>query len=408
LSGLQLIEILQLPDKGCGISYSEIIVENNSIEMRKESNDITVQHQNTDILPSTSCTKLELIDARETSTDVVGELIVGREEEKGKIISLLESSSKKISILPIHGIGGIGKTTFSRLIYNDPKFKCYSKAWVHVSQRFDLNKIRGSIISQLSEKVNQANERHVVHSSLTKLLPSKNIMIVLDDLWEDNQFQLTDLKDMLYHDDSKIIILVTTRSENVAKRICTNLQPYEILPLTNDMCWDIIKQRSGFGDRDDKEQLMDIGQEIAQKCAGVALAAQSLGFTLRGKNFDQWMKVKDNDIWKEHISEDLSLPNHVLASLMLSYSYMDLCLKPCFTYCAIFPKGHRIVKNDLIYQWISLGFIKPTELLSVMDLCKKYIMQLQGLSFLQESPKVCYFYIPILRLEFPVFSFNQF
>ena len=185
---------------------------------------------------------------------------MGRREEKGKIItSLLESSSEKISILPIHGIGGIGKTTFARLIHNDPKFKCYSKAWVHVSQRFDLNKIHEPIISQLSEKENQANERHVVHSSLTKLLPSKKIMIVLDDLWEDNQFHLMDLKDMLYHDDSKIIILVTTRSERVALRICSNLQPYKILPLTNNMCWDIIKQRSGFEARDDKEKQYVLG-----------------------------------------------------------------------------------------------------------------------------------------------------
>jgi hypothetical protein len=368
-------------------------VQNNSIEMRKESKDITIEHRNTDILSSPSCTKLELIDARETSIDDAEELIVGREEEKGKIISLLESSSGNISILPIHGIGGIGKTTFSRLIYNDPKFKCYSKAWVHVSQRFDMNKIHESIISQLSEEENHANEGHVVHSSLTKLLPYKKVMIVLDDLWEDNQFHLMDLQDMLYHGDSKIIILVTTRSETVAKRICTNLQPYKILPLTKDMCWHIIKKRSGFEARGDKEMLRSIGQEIAQKCAGVALAAQSLGFTLRGMDFDHWMKVKDNDIWKGHISADISLPNHVLASLMLSYSYMDLCLKQCFTYCAIFPKGHQIVKSDLMYQWISLGFIKPKKLLSVVDLCKKNIMQLQGLSFLQEPPKVCYFYI---------------
>jgi hypothetical protein len=205
---------------------------------------------------------------------------------------------------------------------------------------------------------------------------------------------------MLYHDDSKIIILVTTRSLSVAERICTNLQPYKISHLTNDMCWDIIKQRSDFEARDDKQQLMGTGQEIAQKCVGVALAAQSLGFTLRGMNFDQWMKVKDNDIWKEHISKDISLPNQVLASLMLSYSYMDASLKPCFTYCAIFPKDHQIVKNDIIYQWISLGFIEPTPLHSVMDLCKKYVMKLQGLSFFQESPKVCYFYIPKVHLEF--------
>jgi len=81
---------------------------------------------------------------------------------------------------------------------------------------------------------------------------------------------------------------------------------------------------------------MGIGQEIAQKCGGVALAALSLGFTLRSMNFDEWMKVKDSDIWNEPVSNDLFLPNHVLASLMLSYRHMSPCLKPCFTYCATF------------------------------------------------------------------------
>jgi len=221
----------------------------------------------------------------------------------------------------------------------------------------------------------------------------------------DNQFQLQELKDMLYHDDNNIIVLVTTRSELVAERICTNLQPHKILPLTNDMCWDIIKQRSGFKDRNDKEQLMGIGREIAQKCGGVALAALSLGFTLRSMNFDEWMKVKDSDIWNELVSKDLFLPNHVFASLMLSYSYMSPSLKPCFTYCATFPKGHSIVKHDLIYQWIAMDFIKPTKLLSNTELCERYIVQLLGLSFFQQpvSPKVCHFCIPIPHWNFSYF-----
>jgi len=172
--------------------------------------------------------------------------------------------------------------------------------------------------------------------------------------------------------------------------------------------WDIIKQRSGFEDRNDKEQLMGIGLEIAQKCGGVALAALSLGFTLRSMNFDEWMKVKDSDIWNEPVSKDLFLPNHVLASLMLSYSYMSPCLKPCFTYCATFPKAHKIVKHDLIYQWIALDFIKPTKLLSNMQLCEKYIVQLLGLSFFQQpvSFKVCYFSIPIQHSIFLLTSIS--
>ncbi|CAL4984816.1 unnamed protein product [Urochloa decumbens] len=383
------IDIGTLPQKGCHQIVSRMTMHNDKIETRMVPNDITGPHHNFNLKSGPSCKNLEFDNALETSSDVV-ELIVGRTEEKEKIMTYLcEAMSKKISILPIHGIGGIGKTTFARLIYNDPKFKSYSQVWVDLSQRFDCNKICESIISQLSRKEILTNDRKMIYCHLTELLSGKKIFIVLDDLWEDNQFQLQELKDMLYNDDSNIIILVTTRSELVAERICTNLQPYKILPLTNDMCWDIIKQRSGFEDRSDKEQLMGIGREIAQKCGGVALAALSLGFTLRSMNIDQWMKVKDNDIWNELVSKDLSLPNHVLASLRLSYSYMSPCLKPCFTYCATFPKGHKIDKHGLIYQWISLDFIKPTKLLSNIQLCEKNIVQLLGLSFFQQpvSPK---------------------
>ncbi|CAL5053465.1 unnamed protein product [Urochloa decumbens] len=362
---------------------NEIETRIGKIKRTDESKDIRCQHQNINLMTSRS--ELDITDVQAKSTEVI-ELIVGRTEEKRKIMDLLLNvMSEKIVILPIYGIGGIGKTTFARLIYNDTKFKHYSQVWVDVTQRFDLKKIHDSIISQLSEKESQTNERHMIRNCTTKVLFGKKILVVLDDLWEDDQLQLKELKDMIYNDYSNIIVLVTTRSEHVAKIICTNLEPYKILPLTNDMCWDIIKQRSGFEDRDDKEQLMGIGLEIAQKCGGVALAARSLGFTLQSMNFDQWMEVKNSGIWNEPNSKDVSLPNHALASLKLSYSYMNPWLKPCFTYCAIFPKGHKIVKNDLVYQWISLDFIKPTKLLSNMQLSEKYIVQLLGLSFFQHS-----------------------
>jgi hypothetical protein len=140
----------------------------------------------------------------------------------------------------------------------------------------------------------------------------------------------------------------------------------------------------------------------------VALAAESLGFTLRTMNFDQWIQVKDNGIWNEYDLEDSSLPKHVLASLKLSYSYMSPYLKPCFTYCANFPKGQDILKRDLIYHWISSDFIKPTKLLSSIQIGEKYIVQLLGLSFFQqEHTKVCHFSIPVQHLKFSYFSLNK-
>ncbi|KAF8765906.1 hypothetical protein HU200_008046 [Digitaria exilis] len=371
----------------------DVISDLNYEQFRNEFRNLTKENY-LDILQPTQrrrhgtvCGIEEWDNRQETSFDAGKELIVGREEIKKRMAYSIESMSEKIVILPIYGIGGIGKTTFARLIYNDTKLKDYSQVWVYVSLRFDLCKIGNSIISQLSGKENQANNGlELIKCCLTKLLSGKKILIVLDDLWENNTIQLEDLKVMLGPGDSiKTIVLVTTRSEEIAEKMCLNIKPYRIEDLTDEMCWDIIKQKSAFEARHDKEKLAGIGKDIARKCGGVALVAQTLGSMLQSMEYDQWISVRDSDIWNETISKDASLPNHVLASLKLSYLCMDGCLKSCFTYCAIFPKGHKIVKHDLIYQWISLGFIEATSLSTPLQLCEKYIVCLLGLSFLQYS-----------------------
>ncbi|RCV20174.1 hypothetical protein SETIT_4G035100v2 [Setaria italica] len=379
-------DTVKLPHKGCHGTVPSMTMLDTVTKMRTEQPDITNQYQHfNSMMTSSRCNDQEFVDTRKKTLDAGEGQIVGRTEEKEKIIAAL-CTKEKIIVLPIYGIGGIGKTTFAKLIYEDTMFKYFSRAWVYVSPRFDLNKIGNSVISQLSVKESKTNEKHEMDNILTKILSNKKILIVLDDLWEDNPFQMKDLKAMLsLGDKNNIIVLVTTRSEHIAKNICVTLKPYKIRPLTNDMCWDIIKQRSHFETRDDREELMGIGREIALKCGGVALAAQSLGYMLQSMKSDEWEKVKENDIWNEYISKDGSSPNHVLASLKLSYSSMGPCLTSCFTYCAVFPKGHKIVKDDLIHQWISLGFIKPKKILSPTQLCEKYIVQLLGLSFLQHS-----------------------
>jgi len=120
--------------------------------------------------------------------------------------------------------------------------------------------------------------------------------------------------------------------------------------------------------------------ELAKKCGGVALAAQALGYMLQSKDLPGWAEINNSDIWNES-SED---NGGVLPSLKLSYERMPPQLRICFSYCAIFPKGHNITQDDLIHQWIALGFIKPS-------IGKEYIRQLLGMSFLQVSklPKVC-------------------
>ncbi|KAM0866962.1 hypothetical protein ACQ4PT_042314 [Festuca glaucescens] len=358
----------------CITVVPKITMANKMEKMREDLEVITDQHKKFRLTEGTNANEPKVTDIRETWS-IMETQIVGRTEEKEEILSsLFDSMTKEITILPIYGIGGLGKTTLAKMIYNNTQFKEYSQVWVYVSQTFDLKKIGNSIISQLSEKGKESEYTgmEMIHKSLQKLLANKKILIVLDDLWEGEEFHLQSLKDMLrVGKGGNVVVIVTTRDEDIAKKIST-IKPYKLAPLTDDICWSIIKQKSVFESRDDnKEKLEKIGKVIAMKCAGVALAAKSLGHMLQSMNFGEWESVRDSDIWNVSSSQ-------VLASLKLSYSVMPSYLKLCFAYCAIFPKGHKIIKDDLIRQWVSLGF-------STWQLGERYISQLLGFSFLEHS-----------------------
>jgi hypothetical protein len=120
-----------------------------------------------------------------------------------------------------------------------------------------------------------------------------------------------------------------------------------------------------------------IGRQIAKKCAGLPLLARSLGFLLsQHKSTEAWEDIRDKKIILG-MNEDIQL-QEPLERLMLSYYYMPLKFKLCFTYCAVFPKGFTITSDHLIQQWRALGYIQAID----GKYCVHYLL---GMSFLQIS-----------------------
>ncbi|WVZ50170.1 hypothetical protein U9M48_001451 [Paspalum notatum var. saurae] len=359
--------------------YKRIIMANRMKTVRKNLSKIHMQFESFNFTLGSSTTIEQCYDERETISRLPEEPIIGRDGEKQKIIDMLlsaDTNNDEIVIVPIYGLGGMGKSTLAQQVYNDDQFKKYDhRIWVYVSQDFNLLKIGRSIISQLSLDGCQQNNdtQQVVNNCIGNLLHVKKVLVVLDDLWEDQQAELDKLRMLLHVKNSMIRVLITTRREDIARKISTG-KSYKLLPLKDDICWEIIKRSSKFGLKSNKEKLEEIGLDIAKKCGGVALAAQAIGFMLRSKDDESgWTKINNSDIWNEPCKD-----NDVLPSLKLSYERMPPQLRICFSYCAIFPKGHNIIEDDLVHQWVAMGFIERSKGVD----CIKILLEM---SFLQVS-----------------------
>lgn len=287
--------------------------------------------------------------------------VFAREDEKNEIVKLITNISEtnqKLVVLPIIGNGGVGKTTFARLVYNDPevKTKFDIRIWIYVSSIFDEVKLTGEILECISKGKHKSMTQNLsmLQDGIKKYL-TKRFLLVLDDVWEENERRWEKLLAPLRCSEiSGNVVLVTTRIKPVMKIMNIVEQHINLGGLKEDVFWLFFK-RCIFGDENyqGRRKLQKIGKEIATRLRGNPLAAKSVS-TLLKRRLEEgyWQRISDGDEWKLQGDNDDIMP-----ALMLSYNHLPYHLQRLFSYCALFPKGYKFNKEQLVHIWIALGFI---------------------------------------------------
>ncbi|XP_028224293.1 putative disease resistance RPP13-like protein 1 [Glycine soja] len=320
-----------------------------------------------------------------------GSHIYGREKDKEAIIKLLSednSDGSEVSVVPIVGMGGVGKTTLAQLVYNDENLKQIFdfdfKAWVCVSQEFDVLKVTKTIIEAVTGKPCKLNDLNLLHLELMDKLKDKKFLIVLDDVWTEDYVDWRLLKKPF---NRGIIrrskILLTTRSEKTASVVQT-VHTYHLNQLSNEDCWSVFANHACLYSESNENTttLEKIGKEIIKKCNGLPLAAESLGGMLRRKHdIGDWNNILNSDIWELSESECKVIP-----ALRLSYHYLPAHLKRCFVYCSLYPQDYEFEKNELILLWMAEDLLKkPRNGRILEEVGHEYFDDLVSRSFFQRS-----------------------
>ncbi|XP_021725912.1 probable disease resistance protein RXW24L [Chenopodium quinoa] len=318
-----------------------------------------------------------------------GDLIVGLDKDIKMLVQVLMGEGKtQVKFVSIVGMGGSGKTTLARKLYNHPFtkdcFDCF--AWVYISETWSTRHILSEILRKVSSptevcNLNAESSMNALVDKLRSILEKKLYLVVLDDVGRKEVLVdiLPAFPRVSSNKGSKIII--TTRNEEVVlqfQNLQRHLYVHKPMPLSKEESWELFcKITSNHHTNCNDKTYKDLGQEMLKKCDGLPLAIVALAGILNTKtNIYEWQQV--SKAVRSRVMEGTCTHQYGKVGEMLALSFDDLpCdLKPCFLYLGVFSEDCQIPAGMLIRMWIAEGFITANDAMSPEDVAMQYIEEL--------------------------------
>jgi disease resistance protein RPM1 len=307
------------------------------------------------------------------------EEVVSFVKDTETVKAMLSNKIRRLDVVSIVGMGGLGKTTLAKKIYNDNvvknQFKC--RAWVYVSQEFRARDVLLQILQTVAEStegIYEMTDQDLV-AALKKYLQDKRYLIVLDDVWRPEVW--TGIKGAFPDTNNCSRILVTSRIKEVASHASTT-PPYLLPLLGKDDSWQLFSKKAFRGEAC-PPTLERNGRKIAEKCNGLPLALVVVGGLLatREQSTRVWSQMVDNVSW--YLEKN---PESFYDVLALSYEELLPHLKPCFLYLGIFPEDYEMSARQLIRLWVSEGLIEQDPRRKPEDIADEYLQDLADRSLI--------------------------
>ncbi|VAI70325.1 unnamed protein product [Triticum turgidum subsp. durum] len=325
----------------------------------------------------------------------VGEL-VGIDYTRDELIKTLicedGSSKEQLKTIPIVGVGGLGKTTLTKAVYEKIKAQFDCVAFVPVGQNPDIRKIFKDLLYGLDKKKfkdihNTTRDEKILMEEISEFLVDKRYLIVIDDIWEEETWRFINCA--LWKNKLHSRVITTTRNVSVSEACLSSSDDmiHKMKPLSDEDSRILFHRRVFQSEEKCPKDLQAVSREILKKCGGVPLAIITISSLLvsnqRIKQKEEWMHVHSSmgrGVTEGGIVKDMKR--------ILSLSYYDLPshLKTCLLYLCIFPEDFEIERDWLIWRWLAEGFIQcDKEETRLFEIGESYFNELINRSLIQPA-----------------------
>ncbi|KAG2557337.1 hypothetical protein PVAP13_8NG249800 [Panicum virgatum] len=246
------------------------------------------------------------------------------------------------------------------------------------------------IFSQVGATASVADDQIILVEKLREHLKDKRYIVVVDDIWHSDPWEI--IGQALVKKSRGSTIIITTRLKDVAQSCCSSHahggRVYDMKPLDDDNSKRLFFKRIFDSEEKCPHELEGASKDILKKCKGIPLAIISISSFLASdvpQSPDHWNKVK------ESISSPL--PGNKSAETMksvLSLSYFNLPhhLRTCLLYLSAFPEDCEIERDRLVCRWVAEGFVNPESGESLFEAGLRYINILINRSLIQPLKEV--------------------